>query len=294
VQQYAPVRVAKNPGPDGGLLLGASLRLISVGVLGLTAALGYGLWHRIASVPASTALSLNAEYSVPLIADGRDLVVEGPGPELASASATEYTDLPSSSRGAALLQRSKATIALASLTPADTLQRWARVPDPDAEIEDDELDGLPDPDEHTAIYDIAAHTVYLPDGRRLEAHSGLGRMLDDPRFVSIKHKGATPPNVYDLSLRERRFHGVRALRLSPVGAGRMFGRDGLLAHTYMLGPQGQSNGCVAFTDYPAFLNAYLSGEVTRLMVVDHLPAEANSKTAARRIPETVKALIGRS
>ena len=31
-----------------------------------------------------------------------------------------------------------------------------------------------DPDSRTAIYDITARTVYMPDGRRLEAHSGLG------------------------------------------------------------------------------------------------------------------------
>ncbi len=27
-------------------------------------------------------------------------------------------------------------------------------------------------DQSTAVYDISAHTVYLPDGTRLEAHSG--------------------------------------------------------------------------------------------------------------------------
>ena len=36
-------------------------------------------------------------------------------------------------------------------------------------------------DRQTAVYDIAAHTVYLPDGTKLEAHSGLGSSLDDPR-----------------------------------------------------------------------------------------------------------------
>ena len=36
---------------------------------------------------------------------------------------------------------------------------------------------------HTAIYDITSHTVYLPNGRRLEAHSGLGGHMDDPRSV---------------------------------------------------------------------------------------------------------------
>ena len=36
------------------------------------------------------------------------------------------------------------------------------------------LGGSPPYDRQTAVYDICAHTVYLPDGTRLEAHSGLG------------------------------------------------------------------------------------------------------------------------
>jgi len=129
---------------------------------------------------------------------------------------------------------------------------------------------LPDPDSRTAVYDIAARTVYLPNGDRLEAHSGLGNMLDDPRYVSVKNRGSTPPNVYDLALREQLFHGVPVIRLNPVGGGNMFGRDGILAHHYMLGANGQSNGCVSIKDYPAFLNAYLRGEVNRLVVVPRL------------------------
>ena len=43
----------------------------------------------------------------------------------------------------------------------------------------------------------------------------------------------------------------------------MYGRDGMLAHSYLLGPSGESNGCVSFTDYPAFLNAFLRWRVTR-------------------------------
>jgi hypothetical protein len=125
-------------------------------------------------------------------------------------------------------------------------------------------------DSHTAIYDIAARTVYLPGGNRLEAHSGLGSLLDDPRSIRTKMQGVTPPNVYNLTLRERLFHGVRAIRLTPVDDGKMFGRDGILAHSYMLGPNGQSNGCVSFRDYPAFLSAFLKGDVNRLVVVDHI------------------------
>jgi len=58
---------------------------------------------------------------------------------------------------------------------------------------------LPGADSHTAIYDIVSHTVYLPDGEKLEAHSGLGNRLDDPRFASEKARGPTPPNAYDLT-----------------------------------------------------------------------------------------------
>ena len=149
-------------------------------------------------------------------------------------------------------------------------------------------------DSHTAIYDIAARTVYLPNGRRLEAHSGLGELMDDPRYINVRARGPTPPNVYNLTLREELFHGVRAIRLNPVDDSKMFGREGMLAHTYMLGPNGQSNGCVSFSDYPAFLHAYLGGEINRLVVVEHLATTPSSKTVAARIAETFKALFGRS
>ncbi|MGO9024510.1 MAG: DUF2778 domain-containing protein [Beijerinckiaceae bacterium] len=125
-------------------------------------------------------------------------------------------------------------------------------------------------DQQTAVYDIAKHTVYLPNGTRLEAHSGLRDRLDDPRHVNERMRGATPPNVYALEPRAQLFHGVRALRLKPVGGGSVFGRAGLLAHTYMLGPNGQSNGCVSFKNYNAFLQAYLNGDIKRLAVVASL------------------------
>jgi hypothetical protein len=123
----------------------------------------------------------------------------------------------------------------------------------------------------TAVYVIAEHAVYLPNGKRLEAHSGLGHRVDDPRYITAKNRGPTPPGVYDLVMRERRFHGVRALRLLPVDGSRMFGRDGILAHSYMLrGGRAQSNGCVVFRDYPAFLNAFLRGDVDRIVVVERI------------------------
>ncbi len=86
--------------------------------------------------------------------------------------------------------------------------------------------------------------------------------------AAMRHK--PPPDVYELALREQLFHGVQALRLKPVGGGNVFGRAGFLAHTYMLGPNGDSNGCVVFKNYEAFLQAFQNGEVKRLVVVAHL------------------------
>jgi hypothetical protein len=123
-------------------------------------------------------------------------------------------------------------------------------------------------DRSTAVYDISAHMVYLPDGTKLEAHSGLGSELDDPRSARIRMRGVTPPHLYDLTPREALFHGVPALRLNPVGGeDAIYGRSGLLAHSYMLGPNGDSNGCVSFRDYSAFLNAYRNQGIKRLAVV---------------------------
>jgi hypothetical protein len=126
-------------------------------------------------------------------------------------------------------------------------------------------------DRQTAVYDISARTVYMPDGSKLEAHSGLGAKMDDPRFAHVRMHGVTPPHVYEIAPRESLFHGVEALRLHPVGGSdKIFGRTGLLAHSYMLGPRGDSNGCVSFKDYEAFLRAYKNNEVKRLVVLARL------------------------
>jgi hypothetical protein len=180
---------------------------------------------------------------------------------------------------------------LPTLQPASVSKKQLRIAEAPAR---EDSSSRPDADDHTAIYDIAAQRVYLPNGRRLEAHSGFGNYLDDPRYVSEKDRGPTPPNVYDLSMRDELFHGVRAIRLVPVGGGNMFGRDGMLAHSYMLGPNGQSNGCVSFSDYPTFLNAVQNGEINRLVVVEHLASAPSPKTAWGWLPEKIKAIFGRS
>ncbi|RWP70040.1 DUF2778 domain-containing protein [Mesorhizobium sp.] len=123
------------------------------------------------------------------------------------------------------------------------------------------------PGSGVAVYDISAKTVYMPDGSRLEAHSGLGSMADQPRYANRKNAGPTPPHTYDLRLRESRFHGVEALRLTPIDGKNKYGRDGFLAHTYLLrGRRGESSGCVVFKDYASFLAAFKKGKIKRLVV----------------------------
>jgi hypothetical protein len=113
--------------------------------------------------------------------------------------------------------------------------------------------------------------------------------MDDVRYVNQRMTGPTPPNVYELKLREEPFHGVRAIRLIPTDSSKMYGRSGILAHSYLLGPNGQSNGCVSFSDYPAFLDAFLRGDVTRLVVVQRLadppPPQAMSDWLADKLKD---------
>lgn len=132
-----------------------------------------------------------------------------------------------------------------------------------------------------AVYDISAGVVIMPNGDRLEAHSGIGKMADNPRFVHVKMNGPTPPNTYKLSMREKRFHGVEAIRMTPVGDEPMHGRTGILAHSYLLrGRAAQSHGCVAFKDYQRFLKAFKAGHVTHIVVVPGNGGGSRKQTVA--------------
>ena len=198
-----------------------------------------------------------------------------PGPALAQAdnvARPEDRTLPQNpSDDRTLLQKLSdllpGRIRLASLTPDSGLFR--RGPDL-APLGYDNL---------TAVYDISAHAVYLPNGLSLEAHSGIGNLKDNPEHVSVPNAGATPPAVYELKPREKLFHGVQALRMIPAEGSTTNGRSGLLAHSYMLGPNGDSNGCVSIRDYDRFLKAFNDGEINRLVVV---PSLSNATLAAQR------------
>jgi len=161
---------------------------------------------------------------------------------------------------------SHAPVRLASLTPPDELNLKSQ----------DDTHGP-----RTAIYDITAQALYMPDGETLEVHSGLGSFMDNPSHVHLKMRGATPPNSYRLTMREKKFHGVEAVRMNPENEDAMMGRAGILVHPYMLGPSGQSNGCLSVKDYAKFLSAFKRGEVDRIVVVsklDNPPAYARAKS----------------
>jgi Protein of unknown function (DUF2778) len=127
-------------------------------------------------------------------------------------------------------------------------------------------------DNETAVYDLAAHAIYLPNGTVLEAHSGMGSLRDDLDHVSVPNYGATPPAVYSLKPREKDFHGVAAIRMTPTEGSDIFGRSGLLVHSYMLGPNGDSNGCISIRDFDRFRKAYDDGQFSHIAVVPSVKA----------------------
>lgn len=134
----------------------------------------------------------------------------------------------------------------------------------------------------TVLYDIVKKTAYMPDGEKLEAHSGFGQFMDDPDSMHRKDVGVTPPNVYTVSFREKPFHGVRALRMKPVGGGNMYGRDGFLTHSFLLGTNGESNGCISLRDYDKFLQAYEDGKFDRIIVLRNVDEPSPALVASNQ------------
>ncbi|MGP8710414.1 tlde1 domain-containing protein, partial [Pseudomonas aeruginosa] len=86
--------------------------------------------------------------------------------------------------------------------------------------------------------------------------------------------------IYEMKPREKLFHGVPALRMTPVDGSDTFGRVGLLVHSYMLGPNGDSNGCISVKHYDKFLQAYRSGTVRRIAVVISIKDVKSASTRA--------------
>jgi hypothetical protein len=213
---------------------------------------------QLAAIPLPRERSVDVEITGSLGNPSRDLVGATPKSthEPLLAAITTRAKPP---RTLTAHEKLYGPVRYASLTPAYTMS--------------DNGSGLPRApyDRQTAVYVITDKKVYMPNGTVLEAHSGLNDKMDDPRFVQLRMRGATPPHVYDMTIRESLFHGVEAIRLNPIGEPRdVFNRDGLLAHSYLLGPNGQSNGCVSFKDYETFLDAFKAGKITRLAVLARL------------------------
>jgi hypothetical protein len=133
-----------------------------------------------------------------------------------------------------------------------------------------------------AIYDVSNATVYLPDGTKLRAHSGIGRMRDNPRYEHVTMRGPTPAGIYRLSMREKRFYGVEAIRMTSIDGRDPKNRTGLLTHTNLLRGQKGSHGCVAFQNYQPFLRAFKRGQITMLVVVPELPSSRTQLAALYR------------
>lgn len=133
-----------------------------------------------------------------------------------------------------------------------------------------------------AIYDVSNATVYLPDGTKLRAHSGIGKMRDNPRYEHVIMRGPTPTGIYRLTMREERFYGVEAIRMTSIDGRDPKNRTGLLTHTNLLRGQIGSHGCVAFQNYQPFLRAFKRGKITTLIVVPELPSSSTQLAALYR------------
>jgi hypothetical protein len=235
-----------------------------------------------AEAPKTVETPKRAETPKPKVAaPATQLALNAPAPapqEPAKASGNPLRDMAQRAKAAVMsigsTDRSNMVEKLWGKQPSNALLAYASADASvtgsiiDTRSQNPMLGGSPPYDRQTAVYDISAKMVYLPDGTRLEAHSGLGSKMDDVRSSHVRMQGVTPPHIYELKPREALFHGVPALRLTPIGGqDKIFNRDGLLAHTYMLGPSGQSNGCVSFKDYYAFLDAYKNKGIRRLAVL---------------------------
>ena len=62
------------------------------------------------------------------------------------------------------------------------------------------------------------------------------------------------------------------------------GRSGLLVHSFMLGPNGDSNGCISVKDYDRFLKAFNDGQFTHIAVIPSLKSVAEKTLAAQNDP----------
>jgi hypothetical protein len=240
-------------------------------------------------IVAPRVASLQPDFSIDDDAGSIELTDAGTPPqavEMAAASSMP-TRLPALSaplpvaRPAIAARRSAPASVIEKDEPAPTVLAFARPDNPMRKPADIDRVPWPDRGKRTAIYDISAGVVHMPNGEKLEAHSGIGNMRDNPSFAHVKMRGPTPPGTYKITMRESLFHGVEAVRLTPTNGIAPLGRTGLLAHSYLLRTRGDSHGCVAFADYPRFLRAFKRGEVDMMVIVPRMgDAPSRNRTLA--------------
>ena len=118
---------------------------------------------------------------------------------------------------------------------------------------------------------LGAHRLSVPTANSSRRIRGCGDQMDDPRHVNGQDARGVRRRTSRSDHAGIAFSRRRGDPAQPASTKtEMFGRDGILAHTYMLGPNGQSNGCVSFKNYAAFLRAFQTGDIDRLVVVAEL------------------------
>jgi hypothetical protein len=108
-------------------------------------------------------------------------------------------------------------------------------------------------------------------GKAKRAHRFSSQYVELPRSSNFLVGTALRAFAPAIKLARPSWRGVRQSRRSRRKP----------AHSYLLGPTGESNGCVSFEDYPKFLQAFLRGEVDRMVVVPDLKFETLRMARAR-------------
>lgn len=123
-------------------------------------------------------------------------------------------------------------------------------------------------DRQTAVYDISAHTVYLPDGTRPEAHPARPKLDDRACCVRRDDWKVTPPHIYESRRRAKRCSMAcsRLVAHAIGGEDKIFGCRPPRITTYMLGSNGDPMAVCRSRITAAVFNAYRNHGIRRLAV----------------------------
>ena len=117
---------------------------------------------------------------------------------------------------------------------------------------------------------LRPHRSICPTARGSRRIPASGRRATIPRKVNERMRGPTPPATYALSPREDSVPRRRRPAADPDRQQRLSAAPACSPIPTCWGRTATSNGCVSFRDYDAFLRAFRSGEITKLVVVSRL------------------------